>query len=181
MVMSDIVERLRGFADVFEAQQAPHNLVLHVRAAADEIERLRAGGCARDQGTTQYCAEAAMKDAEIASLLTMLADARTENMRLTAENEKLTEWNREIAVNAREFVAENEKLRAALEPLACTCHRPNGDACSRGEVDCPFWQARAALEEGRSCTCHPSEAPTPCQRKYALGDCIKAALEEGRT
>ena len=35
----------------------------------------------------------------------------------------------------------------------------------------------SALEEGRSCTCHPSEAPTPCQRKYALGDCIKSALE----
>lgn len=25
--------------------------------AADEIERLRAGGCARDQTTTQFCAE----------------------------------------------------------------------------------------------------------------------------
>jgi len=29
------------------------------RDAADEIARLRAGGCARDQGLTQYCAEAA--------------------------------------------------------------------------------------------------------------------------
>lgn len=28
-------------------------------AAADEIERLRAGGCARNQGLTQYCAEVA--------------------------------------------------------------------------------------------------------------------------
>jgi hypothetical protein len=27
--------------------------------ASDEIERLLAGGCARDQGTTQHCAEAA--------------------------------------------------------------------------------------------------------------------------
>jgi hypothetical protein len=27
--------------------------------AADEIERLRKGGCARDQRTTQFCAEAA--------------------------------------------------------------------------------------------------------------------------
>ena len=43
--------------------------------------------------------------------------------------------------------AENEKLRAALEPLACTCDRPNGAACSRSEVDCPFWNARATLEE----------------------------------
>jgi predicted RNase H-like nuclease (RuvC/YqgF family) len=38
--------------------------------------------------------------------------------RLRAEVEKLTEWNREIAVNARELVAEVEKLRAALEDIA---------------------------------------------------------------
>ena len=62
--MSDIVDRLRDFADLFEVQHAPGNLVLHMRAAADEIERLRAGGCARDQGTTQYCAEAARLAAE---------------------------------------------------------------------------------------------------------------------
>ena len=59
--MADIVERLRGFADLFEAQHAPGNLVLHMRAGADEIERHKA---------------------EIASLLNTLADTRTENMRL---------------------------------------------------------------------------------------------------
>lgn len=47
------------YAQQMEAQHAPHNMVLHLRAAADEIARLRAGGCARDQGLTQYCAEAA--------------------------------------------------------------------------------------------------------------------------
>lgn len=82
--MSDIAERLRGLADLFEAGDAPRHIVLHMRAGADEIERLRAGGCARDQGTTQYCAEAAKKDAEIASLLNTLADERTESMRLRA-------------------------------------------------------------------------------------------------
>lgn len=116
--MSDIMERLRGLADLFEAGDAPRHVVMHMRAGADEIERLRAGGCARDQGTTQYCGEAAKKDAEIASLLNTLADARTESM----------------------------KLRAALEPLACTCDRANGAACSRAEVNCAFWNARAALE-----------------------------------
>ena len=40
--MSDIVERLRGLADLFEAGDAPRHVVLHMRAAADEIERLRA-------------------------------------------------------------------------------------------------------------------------------------------
>ena len=33
-------------------------------AAKAEIVRLRAGGCARDQGTTQYCAEAARMAAD---------------------------------------------------------------------------------------------------------------------
>lgn len=66
---------------------------------------------------------------------------------LRAEVKRLKEWNREIALNAREFAAENERLRAALEPLACTCDRANGDACSRAEADCAFWIARAALEE----------------------------------
>ena len=37
--------------------------------------------------------------------------------RLRAENERLREWNREIALNAREFVAENERLRAALQDI----------------------------------------------------------------
>ena len=42
--------------------------------------------------------------------------------------------------------AENEKLRAALRPLACTCEARHQADCSRSEVDCPFWNARAALE-----------------------------------
>lgn len=45
-------------------------------------EVLRLGGCARDQGLTQYCAEAAAKDAEIA--------------RLTAEVERLRAALREV-------------------------------------------------------------------------------------
>lgn len=28
----------------------------------------------------------------------------------------------------------------------------------------------------RPCTCHPDEAPKPCQHKYALGDCMAAAV-----
>ena len=72
--MADIVERLRDTADAFELAHAPHHLVLHFRAAADEITRLRAGGCARDQGTTQYCAEAARLAAENERLRAALED-----------------------------------------------------------------------------------------------------------
>lgn len=59
----------------------------------------------------------------------------------------------ELAVMADVSVAqaaEIERLRAALERFACTCDRVGNAECSSGEVDCPFWQARAALEEGRT-------------------------------
>ena len=39
------------------------------------------------------------------------------------------------------------KLRAALEPLACTCPAKHQTECSRSEVDCPFWNARTALAQ----------------------------------
>lgn len=39
------------------------------------------------------------------------------------------------------------QLEAALRPLACTCKAKHQAECSRSEVDCPFWTARAALEE----------------------------------
>lgn len=60
----DLVERLRA---------ASHDERLSTGAlyatAADEIERLSAGGCARDQRTTQYCAEAVRLGAENRLLL----------------------------------------------------------------------------------------------------------------
>ena len=40
-----------------------------------------------------------------------------------------------------------EQLEAALRPLACTCKAAHQADCSRSEADCPFWTARAALEE----------------------------------
>ena len=29
----------------------------------------------------------------------------------------------------------------------------------------------------RNCTCHPREAPNPCQHKYALSECLTAAAQ----
>ena len=116
--MADIVHWLRKLADLFEAGDAPRHVVLHMRAGADEIARLRAGGCARDQGTTQYCAEAAKKDAEIASLLNTLANARTESI----------------------------KLRAALHDVL-GWHDYSNDMHKPIEVRAAYMRARAALEE----------------------------------
>jgi hypothetical protein len=47
------------YAQQFEDQHAPQNMTIALREAARELDRLYAGGCARDQSTTQYCAEAA--------------------------------------------------------------------------------------------------------------------------
>lgn len=56
----DIVDRLRAMAGPIVPNVCTE--------AADEIDRLRAGGCARDQKTTQYCAEAMRLQAEIEQL-----------------------------------------------------------------------------------------------------------------
>src|SRR6188768_2044591 len=34
----------------------------------------------------------------------------------------------------------------------------------------PRWKLRVS----RDCTCHPDEAPRPCQRRYAYSECVKA-------
>jgi hypothetical protein len=49
------------YAQQFEDQHAPQNMTIALREAAKELDRLYAGGCARDQSTTQYCAEAARR------------------------------------------------------------------------------------------------------------------------
>jgi len=54
--MSDICARLRAMAGPIVPNVCTE--------AADEIERLRVGGCVRDQRTTQYCAEAVRLQAQ---------------------------------------------------------------------------------------------------------------------
>ena len=102
--MSDIVERLRGTAEAFELAGAPGHLVLYLRAGADEIARLRAGGCARDQSVTQYCAEAAR--------------LAVENERLRNELHLAREWSAKVHAGQAEDAAEIERLRAVLEEIA---------------------------------------------------------------
>ena len=95
--MSDIMERLRGLADLFEAGDAPRHVVLHMRAGADEIERLRDrleidpshpydGIYARDETIRGL-------EKQIASLLNLLADARTESMKLRAALHDVLGWH----------------------------------------------------------------------------------------
>ena len=58
----------------------------------------------------------------------------------------LREADAAIALVSGEQAARIEQLEAALRPLACTCKAAHQADCSRSEVDCPFWTARAALD-----------------------------------
>lgn len=55
-----------------------------------------------------------------------------------------------LARRGAEAAARIEQLEAALKPLCCTCDRAASDECSRAEVNCAFWNARAALGEERT-------------------------------
>lgn len=90
--MSDIIRRLRE--PPFGTETSERNLMA---AAADEIERLRAGGCARDQTTTQFCAEA---------------------VRLQAVMERMREWENHIVRDRATLNAEIARLREALQKIA---------------------------------------------------------------
>ena len=108
----DITHRLAQWA---ECDLRAEDVAL---AAKHEIERLRAGGCARDQGTTQFCAEAAILAAKVG--------------KLEAENFSLAAWQCEFTDGKTGLVAaegggtycamarENARLRAALEWIAET-------------------------------------------------------------
>lgn len=96
--MTDIVERLRGY----DEYPVPFDLL---KMAADEIERLRAGGCARDQNTAQFCAE-------------LRAAVAAENEACAKEMESLARVNanRGYVTAFRIFSDAAAVIRARMEP-----------------------------------------------------------------
>ena len=72
-------------------------------------------------------------------------ETRTAMTEAAAEIERLREWNAEIALNAREFVAEIERLRAALHDVL-GWHDYSNDMHKPIEVRAAYMRARAALE-----------------------------------
>ena len=76
----DIVARLRVLASEFPTVNGWMDN--EWKNAADEIERLRAGGCARDQKATQFCAEAVTLQREVEMLREMVAEMRERNNKL---------------------------------------------------------------------------------------------------
>lgn len=81
----DIIERLREMSGPIVP-----NLVTEV---ADEIERLRRGGCARDQRTTQYCAEAVRLQAERDEARRMVCSHEADLMEDMIEHAKHRGWD----------------------------------------------------------------------------------------
>ena len=75
------------------------------------------------------------------------AEAAARIAQLEAEADEQVQWVKDLADLQIKAEARIGKLEAALTPLCCTCDRAASDECSRAEVDCPFWNARAALEE----------------------------------
>ena len=113
------------YAQQFEDQHAPQNMTIALREAAKELDRLYAGGCARDQGLTQYCAEAAELAEENADIRRLANKYLAESTALKAEVERLrnelhitTEWSAKVHAGHEEDMAEIERLRAALDAIA---------------------------------------------------------------
>lgn len=82
----------RSFAEGLERELA---------AAQAEIDRLKAGGCARDQRTTQFCAEAVKLQEENAKLrraLQRLVEARDDRSLEDFTPEELDAWANAAAV-----------------------------------------------------------------------------------
>lgn len=108
--MADLIANLRKL-DV----QDDHWVYVCANEAADEIERLRAGGCARDQTTTQFCAEALALQDEIARLREALEKiASVDGVQAGPDKDMYRRWRR-VATNAidvaRAALAEQEEKR----------------------------------------------------------------------
>ena len=78
-ITTEDAARLAGGCDIdgfTERAAAFRSLAAERDALTVEVKRLKAGGCARDQSITQFCAEVSERDAEIEKLRAALKTAR---------------------------------------------------------------------------------------------------------
>jgi hypothetical protein len=82
-IEEDIVDRLRSWGPMWRPQD---QISIDMNHAADEIQRLRRNtGCARNQGTTQFCAEALDAQRDVEKLRKELSEARYDYRRLMTQ------------------------------------------------------------------------------------------------
>ena len=124
------------------------NEIVRLRA---EVEKYKAIIAAADRGTPIYKAVQRILD-EQSAWIARPNDDCTYAIALAAGIAwtihypvEVVDQNLELLLEANHLRAEVAKKDAALRPLACTCEAKHQAECSRSEVDCPFWNARAAL------------------------------------
>jgi outer membrane murein-binding lipoprotein Lpp len=101
-----------------------------------EVASLKAGGCARNQGTTQFCQEAVDLQSEVASLKADYTRLFDECIRVNAERDRI---NAELLG----LKAERDRLREALQQMV---EIDDGDEPTLWPYAYAFDKARAALE-----------------------------------
>lgn len=187
----DIVNRLRGiyripitdglgpaggeepdnpneFVRRFETPPIQREAADHIEQQAAEIERLRAGGCARDQGLTQFCAEAAKFAAENAKLRQIVSDSagaigNGAAIAPEASLEFMGYLPEEIGLVAARKDAEIERLRAEVDALK-NPWRPISEAPDR-DMDVQFYCATAVWFYAST----GEEAEVPGRERYDVG------------
>ena len=102
---------LLQYAQQFEDQHAPQNMTIALREAAKELDRLYAGGCARDQGTTPGISRPSRRvlPPVLAAILSRPQSSPTSD----------NDLRKSAHINARsaEAAAEITRLRAEVERL----------------------------------------------------------------
>jgi len=134
-------------AEVEEARR--DRLQVGLRAGFDvgaleaEVERFQSGGCARDQRTTQYCAEVVQRDAEIASLRAIASDLLapvTESWRAHAA--KIETENAALRIKVAQ---QEQEIRAVVEAF-----ERYGNLRSGKDLGASVEALHAALEKARA-------------------------------
>lgn len=139
----DYPENMSGLA--YELQSFTAIITRRIAPLVEEIDRLKANiGCARNQGTTQFCAEAVDAHKRIAEL-----EAQLKDFRLACGTADLGKWenwlDRAQAENAqlKDRVAELERDKARLDWLL---DRDN----NIGEICLPRRCVEENLTDGRA-------------------------------
>jgi len=113
----DIVTRMRFWSETRNNQPTAWNI--DCGQAADEIERLRRNtGCARNQRSTQFCAEALDAQRDVERLREQLRLANIDNFNTTAEVETLRAERDEARRFICDLTAERDEARRFICDLS---------------------------------------------------------------